>query len=279
MPEELNSFSDEEKLKAENEFLKMKLMLEQGAHFDETDIQFEISPQVENEFLNYIAAFERQSQNPKYITVFDKIGRPSHFKKVSEITDSEIDKAWHELSAYLQQHNIGLDVCSPNISVRELYRFTTEELFLHEMNDMNIPGLNTNFIYDEFYPDPVYDNSIMVEQDLFRDIFRKEDLFCENHYDDRGFFFNDKLYEDWKVFADMINRFKSLFDEIHLAEFVVASCEVKGTGCAVQGNYKAEAKTGEERVSFNGNFRVDLIVDDLSYWDFKTIEIENFNPA
>jgi hypothetical protein len=33
MPEEFSHLNEEEKLKAENEFLKMKLMLEQGALF------------------------------------------------------------------------------------------------------------------------------------------------------------------------------------------------------------------------------------------------------
>ena len=70
---EFDNLNNEERLKAENEFLKMRLMLENGAEFEKMEDGAHLSPQVENEFLNYIQAFEKQSQNPKYIKVFDKI--------------------------------------------------------------------------------------------------------------------------------------------------------------------------------------------------------------
>ncbi|MEJ0104654.1 MAG: hypothetical protein WDO19_19750 [Bacteroidota bacterium] len=98
--------------------------------------------------------------------MYDKIGKPRHFKPVNEIADDEIGNAWAELKDHLNKFSINLGVCSPNISVRELYRFTTEELFEHEMDDMDLPGWTTNFTYDEFHPDLVYDNSRMVEADL-----------------------------------------------------------------------------------------------------------------
>jgi hypothetical protein len=278
MQEEFDHLNDDEKLKAENEFLKMKLMLEKGAKFSDMETDDKISPQIENDFLNYIAEFEKQSANPKYITVFDKIERPVHFKPVAEIPDEEIDKAWKELSGYLDKYQINLDVCSPNISTRELYRFTTEELFQHEMNHMNIIGMRTGFIYDEFHPDPVYDNSRMVEQNLFRDIFSKSDLFFEIDYDTAGFVFNGILYEDRKLFFEKINRFKSLFDEIETTEHTTTSCELKDTDCGVKGSYKAIARNDSGEVVFKGNFKVGLIFKDIGYWYFKSIQIEGFDP-
>ncbi len=58
MEQEYEHLSDEEKLKAENEFLKMKMMLEQGAVFGK-GTEKEISPTVENNFLQYTIAFEK----------------------------------------------------------------------------------------------------------------------------------------------------------------------------------------------------------------------------
>src|ERR1035437_843918 len=123
MNEDFNHLSDEEKLKAENEFL------------------------------NYIMAYEKQAVERKMIKIFDKIERPNHFKPVNEIPEDEIENAWNNLDEYLRKYSIELSVCSPNISDRELYRFTTEELFNHEMDDMNLPGMMSCFTYDEFYPD------------------------------------------------------------------------------------------------------------------------------
>lgn len=274
--EDFNHLEGDEKLKAENEFLKMKLMLEHGAQFD-SEGNKELPAAIENEFLSNMAEFEKQFAEHKTIKVFDKIGRPAHFKSVAEIPDEEIAKAWGDLSDYLGEYGISLGVCSPNISKRELYRFAIEELFVYEMDDMNIPGMIHGFIYDEFHPDLVYDNSRLVEQNLFRDIFRKEDLFHEIDYDKENFVFNSKLYEKRELFIEMINRFKSLFDEIELLECNVISCRVGETDCEVKGNYKASAKTESDEIIFEGDFKVELILNEFEYWYFKKIQIGGFN--
>jgi hypothetical protein len=276
--EEYNDLNEEEKLKAENDFLKMKFMLEKGATFG-GDENIELPAAIENEFLKNMMAFEKQFEQRKSIKVFDKIGRPGHFKPVKDIPDNQIDRAWNELREYINEYGIDLDACSPNISVRELYRFATEELFEHETDDMAIPGWTTNFIYDEFHPDPVYDNSRQVEQNLFRDIFSKTDLFYEIDYDKTGFIFNNKLYEEREPFIKMINQFKSLFDEIEVTEHNTTNCEVKDAHCVVKGNYRAMAKNDKDSIIYQGDFKVELILNDMDYWYFKNIQIEGFNPG
>ena len=278
MEDEFNKLADDEKLKAQNEFLKMKMMLEQGAKFGGMSDN-DLPPEIENEFLKNVMAFEKKfAEDRKTIKLFDKIGKPQHFKPVNEIDDNAMEKAWDELHDYLNEHGIDLDVCSPNISNKELYRFATEELFEHEMDDMNLPGWTTNFIYDEFYPDLVYDNSKLVEQNLLCDIFSKTDLFYEIDYDKEGFLFNGRSFERREPFITMINRFKSLFDELELLECTVMSCEVKERDCIVKGVYKATARTGKVEMVFTGDFIVDLILNELDYWSFKKIQIDGFNP-
>jgi hypothetical protein len=276
--EDLNHLNEEDKLKAENDFLKMKIMLENGGVFGGNENN-ELLAEMENEFLNYVVAFEKQSENQKYISIFDKIGRPSHFKPAAEIPDEEINIAWEKLSVHLHKYGISLDVCSPNISTRELYRFTVEELFDYKTHDMNLQGLKTNFIYDEFHPDPVYDNSRQVEQNLFHDIFSKTDIFYEIDYDKTGFVFNNKLYEEREPFFKMINRFKSVFDEIEVTGYTTISCEVKDTDCVVKGNYGALAKNANNSIVCEGGFKVELVLNDMDYWYFKNIQIDGFNPA
>jgi hypothetical protein len=144
---------------------------------------------------------------------------------------------------------------------------------------MNIPGMTTGFIYDEFHPDPVYDNSRMVEQDLFHDIFSKSGLLNEIHYDYDGFVFNGILYEERKPFIEMINRFKSLFDKICLLSCSIIKCKVTEKDCITEGNYEATAESGNEKLNYSGSFKVELILNDMDYWYFKKIQIDGFNPG
>src|SRR5690348_13178639 len=116
MPEENMPLDKLEQLRSENEFLKMKLMLERGASFNTGDTKNEIPPEIENKFLNNIIDFESQFDKRKKITVFEKIGRPSHFRPLKEISAEQYEKSWQELSSYLESHNISVDACSPNVT-------------------------------------------------------------------------------------------------------------------------------------------------------------------
>ena len=188
----------------------MKLMLEQGAQFGAMPADTELPANVENEFLNYIMAYEKQAVERKMIKVFDRIERPNHFKPVNEIPDDEIENAWNELDAYLNKYDIDLAVCSPNISHRELYRFTTEELFDHEMNDMNVPGMTTCFTYDEFYPDHKYDNTRYAIDDCIGVIFDKKEYEWMPWLRSENLCINNHSNLTVTDFKKIINRLKKL---------------------------------------------------------------------
>src|SRR5262245_55228798 len=137
MEQEFSNLNEQDELKTENEFLKMKIMLEQGGHFGGPE-NSELPPEIENQFLNNIVAFEQHIANAKTIKVYDKIGRPTQFRPVNVIPESEIEEAWKDLYEFMCERGIDLAACSPNINARELYRFTTEELFEHETDDMDL---------------------------------------------------------------------------------------------------------------------------------------------
>lgn len=276
MQDEFQNLNDEEKLKAENEFLKMKLMLEKGAQFGKMETDSELSPDTENEFLNYIMEFEKQSENPTYIKVFDKIERPTNFKPSSLIPDELIEQAWQNLSDYLNQYQINLDVCSPNISSRELYRFTVEELFEHEMSDMHVPGMMHCFIYDEFYPDHIYDNTRKVQDDLFPDIFSKKPMSFDYGFKD-DLSFNHKVYKDFDALKDAVNNFKTFFEEINLEKCIVSSCSVEEASSTVKGKYEASAIAGKEKMIFQGEFIIGLLLNSVGFYSIKDIFIEGIH--
>lgn len=268
---------EEEKLKNENEFLKMKLMLEQGAEFGTMNTDAELSANAENDFLNYIMAYEKQASERKMIRVFDRIERPSHFKRVAEIPESEIDTAWDELDSYLNKYHIDLAVCSPNIGNRELYRFATEELFDYEMNDIFIPGGMTCFTYDEFYPDHIYDNTRTALEDCIQCILKKtafnwmpmlkkEDLRINDHY---------PLSE--KEYINIINRFKEAYEDIKANDLTTTDCQIVDANCEVKGTYDITLVLPSEELNLKGNWLVEFEFDDFGFWEIYHVHIEGIN--
>ncbi|MBC7948383.1 MAG: hypothetical protein H7Y42_10920 [Chitinophagaceae bacterium] len=276
MSNEFSHLDIQDKLKAENDFLKMKLMLEKGAMFESGgDDDNEIPPDIENRFLNNIMEFERQFENPVYIKVFDKIGRPEDFPLVTTIADDEIDAAWKRLSNHLEKYSITLDVCSPNITNRELYRFTTEELFEYEMTDMSIPGMIQGFIYDEFHPDPVYDNTRIAADDCMRIILEKEPLEWMHHYREHNLRLNEHVFSTAQDLKNVINQFKIIYDDLVITDLEVKECKVEEKICSVTGRYSVVGVMSRLENTFEGEWKV--ILDqgsDPSYWYIREIDIE-----
>lgn len=276
MANEFSHLTKEEQLQAENEFIKMKLMLEKGAQFGTVGEMENFPVALENEFLKQILEFEEQQAHPVLRTIFEKLNKPSHFPPAGAIPDKEIEPAWKELSAYLEQYGIKLYACSPRVSSRELYRFTLEELFKLEIN-VRSTGMTHNFIYDEFYPDPVYESSRLVEQNLFKDIFSINKLFCGIFYNSEGFVFNNRSFTHRQEYIDLINRFKSSYDKIDLDECNITQCTVNEDRSEIEGHYAVTAKAGRHSTVFTGHFTVNLNLDEMGDWNFERISIEGFD--
>ncbi len=278
MSEEFEHLNEEERLKAENYFLKMKLMLENGADFGDTQSVGDLPANIENEFLNYMMEFEKHSDNPVYIKVFDKIARPTHFKPVSQITDNEIEEEWKRLLKYLKGYNINFNVCSPNISVRELYRFVTEELFEHEMSDINIQGATSNFIYDEFYPDWVYENSNAASDECINYILQKKPIEWTHHFRVENIWLNEHFPIAIDQFKAIADNYKSAYDNIEIEAIVVTNCLVEEQISSVEGTYNIKAYIGNDALQLSGNWKVSFEKDDkFGYWYIFDVQIPEIN--
>ncbi|MEO6001416.1 MAG: hypothetical protein ABIN89_31480 [Chitinophagaceae bacterium] len=137
----------EENLRIENEILQMKLNAELGGAFVSTE---KLSPDLENTFLKNVLEFEHAFANAKQVKIFDFLGRPA-FKKSDELDDYEIENEWENICALMKEKSIEVDF-SGSYDSRLKYAFITEELFELESDDINIPGLITHYIYEEFHP-------------------------------------------------------------------------------------------------------------------------------
>ena len=274
--EDFEHMSDEEKLKAENDFLKMKVMLERGAEFEKTPEGEELPADIENQFLRNILEFEKQFDEHKITTVYDKIGRPTQFKPANEIPDEEIEKAWKQLHAYMLNHGIDLSVNNPKITSRELYRFATEELFEHQTDDIDIPGMISGFIYDEFYPDYEYENST-IAIDCIQNILSKEPFDAFQSLA-KKLTLNSNKDLPQERFKLIVNQFKNAFEDIELHKAETESCMIEETTCTVKGSYSATGVLDNDKLEWAGSWQVVYYFDDnLGYWEIVTVMIQNIN--
>jgi hypothetical protein len=130
-----------------------------------------LSPEAENEWLDYILEFERQFENAQTITVRERIGNPT-LRPVTEIPANALEEALEELLELLFEHGIVVDFMGKWDDVAA-YRFITEELLDEEMDDIRIEGMLSHF--DATTPE--YDVEMWVD-DFTMDVFRQDrDLF------------------------------------------------------------------------------------------------------
>ena len=263
-----------EKLKQENDFLKMKLMLEQGAEFGDFGISPNLPAEAENQFLRNIIEFEKQFAEQKHVKVFERIGRPSKFLPAKEIPPGKMDEAWEELNDYLLQNNVDLGVCSPNVTAKELYRFVTEELFEYEMDDMNVPGMTNCFIYDEFHPDYEYENTNAAIDDCIRIMLSKHPMDWMSHFKRDNLRLNDHFPLTEEEFKKIVNRFKYSYEDVDLKKLTNCKCVIDGNNCKVNGSYELVAKTDKEEIPFKGKWLVELeFFEDLGYWSIINVQV------
>jgi hypothetical protein len=153
MNQENNNFydDDDDELSAENALLKLKLEMQYGM----SNLNSSLPPELENEFLKYVSAFEESYKNAKTISVYEFIGKPE-FKSYDKLTPAEITSQLESLWLLMDTKGVSFStICEYEDEV--LYRFITEELFQKEIDDMRIPGMMCCFTYEEFYPNHAND--------------------------------------------------------------------------------------------------------------------------
>ncbi len=144
------SNDEDENLRIENELLRIKLTAQYGDAF-QMESNASLPPEIENQFLKNILAFEESYENAEVTTVYEQIGKPS-YKSIDELSPAEITEELNRITAIMETHHIGLDFCDGPYPDEEMYKFITEELFAHEIDRVPLLGMNWNFIYEEFHP-------------------------------------------------------------------------------------------------------------------------------
>jgi hypothetical protein len=126
-----------------------------------------LSPEAENEWLDYILEFERQFANARSITVRERIGNPS-VRPAGDLSPESLAEALNDLLELLFEHNIVVDLLGDWDDLAA-YRHITKELLDEETSDMHIEGMYSHFDAAT----PKYEAEMWVEHFVW-DLFRQD---------------------------------------------------------------------------------------------------------
>jgi len=259
------------KLRRKNEVLKKKITEISGEEM--VCVSEGVNEGLENQFPQNVLAFETQYKKKKKIKVIEKIGLPGDFKPVDKIPENKIEQEWLKLYNYMYEKGIDLQVCSPNVKPRDLYRFATEELFKMKTDDISVPGMMTCFIYDEFYPDHRYDNQQLVVDYCIKNFFCKNEIF-EFHFN-RVVTVNNYEKLSWIEFQRLIYSYRSGFEKTKNLEIKVNNSVIENNCGEVSGSYKVLFIRKQQSEEKYGNWTVELCFSKkLGYWLINNIRIE-----
>jgi len=255
--EEPFSENPEEQLKFENEILKLKLQAELGADFTGEE---ELSPDLENIFLKNVLEFEHQYANADTKSIYDILGRPEVLNE-ADLNDDEVEESLAALEALLENKGIVVDY-NDDYTNRTKYRFVTEELFLKESMVIDIPGMTTHFIYEDFYPNHSFQIKEVAEK-FFHHWFersREEDCFDladEIVLQNGTKLSRDVVFQKMKWIFDAYVVFENITYTIENA--VIDSVKPDGGNGYVEGivSYDAVLENGEKEY-FSGPYKLDM---------------------
>lgn len=246
-----------EKLRMENELKKMKLMLEHGAMFSDKQSQMPLDPYIENQFLNNIEAFEKSYNNAERIVLFDFINRPD-FRKAEDIPDSLISTELDRIMNILNENGIQLDTLC-DVEEREIYRFVTEELFEHEMDNIRIPGMMNCFIYEEFHSNHEYDIREHSTDGIKSFLNKKTDLYSS--------FFTKEAEEDISL-----KHFRDAYKSFTIKHFEITHLNFDKEKSFVSFNidFTGKIEGSAEKQRFVGKGSIELLYQ-YDYWCIQKI--------
>jgi hypothetical protein len=259
----------------ENDFLKMKLMLEHGASFHIAGDTGRLDPVLENTFLKHVISMEEMISKGAKIKISDHIGNPPGMKKISEIAEGEIEAEVERLLAFFASHGIHLITLSPNITPFELYRFMTEEFF-----DVEIPGSESPgsycFVYDSFHPDPYYENEQSAIEHCIKPILSKDPVESSFPAVDQISLNKHHHLTPFQC-IELTNQFKGRYTEIINLTIDCLKTEIRDQYCRVSGIHETGLCLEHECRISKGKWLVEFRSDNNGQWLVRNIQIEDIN--
>lgn len=260
-------------LVAENNLLKVKLQLEYGMQMENLST---LSPDVENQWLKSVYAFEQQFKEARRIKLYDRIGRPK-FRKWDTLSPAETSSELERLRVLMENHGVELDcICKYDDAI--IYKFLTEELFDHEMDDMHVPGMTYHLIYEEFHPNHDYDLRGQAEHFIKGIFSRHWDEEFDNHILAREVLLADRNFNRAGISAAIIT-FQEAHQPLVIENFdidqVVIDAGLKNA--AVTGSISVSGmRLPDDAIRYEGRCTVNFVRDN-DYWYIREFCIPGFS--
>lgn len=256
-------------LNFENELRKAKLQLEKGAHIHSSG---DIPPELESLFLDHIEKFDKAYRNAKPISVFEKIGNP-RVKPVDKITENGIKKELNSLIKKMARKGIMVEsVCQ--VEEREMYRFITEELFLHKMNNIPMKGMMTHFTYEEFHPNHEYDVKSGTE-DFIREILSGTEKLESFHLGKKFKTSSGKIIPDTKA-LEKINFIRSFYSKFEIDRLLITRVDLDPKKAVAKAFFELEYTVtidgSKEKQTFSGKGNA-VLKKKWDYWSIYQFEM------
>jgi hypothetical protein len=267
--EEKFSEDPAENTRMENEFLKLKLKAQYGEAFH-LESNTDLPPEIENEFLKRMIAFEDSHTDAVVSTVYECIGRPA-YKSAEELNDIEILGELQRINVILNEHNIILDIRDGPYPDRLIYTFITEELFAEETNSTVDKEIRNHFVYEEFYPNHKAEITKGTHQFLkhwFTCDFDEYATGLNRHIviPDGRQMSNQEALERMQLFFDAFQGFENDGYTIDEVSFEINPETLIGLGFA-EGMLKYDALLEKgEQVHYQGPYKLYMQMDN-NYWD------------
>lgn len=154
---------------------KKQKKLEEKFGMQKFEVNEDTPPEIMNSFLNNIEQFEEQYENAENKKIIEILGFPA-FRKLDDIKPEEITQETDKILEKYGEFNMFIDIIEKDeVSEEDFYKFITEELPQHETYFMQIEGMNTNFIYEEFHPSNKLDAKDTIRYFKYALIDKNED--------------------------------------------------------------------------------------------------------
>jgi len=138
--------------------------------------------------------------------------------------------------------------------------------------DINMPGMMTCFIYDEFHPDAEYENSQKAVDYAIDYVFGKTSFY--DHHFAESISFNQHKNLSKMEFNNVVENLKNHYEEITLGHTKATGCTINEMHCAVHGYYEAAITIGGKSRLKKGHWSVSFQLDQESgYWDINDVQI------
>lgn len=276
--EDYLSEEDKDKLSIENEIMKIKLQMQFGDNFFMKS-SGDLPPEIENQFLKQVMAFETNQGSGEEVTVFERIGKPD-FKKVEDMKSAEISVELDRLNDLLEANGIMLNVCDGPYDDAVIYKFITEELFLENVEKEFVENTICNFIYEEFH---LNDKAEITKNThgFMKQWFARE--FTEQSYELADMLVTaegkqlplKELFKKMSLFFEAFEAFKNDGYNIDEVSFEVDE-EGNGMGFA-EGMVKYDAILDNgEAINFEGSYKLYMQRGD-DWWDIFYFVMPGFN--